>query len=109
MNDIQLVITDVVMPGEMSGLDLGQRIIDDKPRVKIIYCTGYSADVIRSAHPMIEGENFLAKPYDAQSLMLILNRLFPKPVGKPATARLKSPSTRRLTRSLERTEAVAAP
>jgi nitrogen-specific signal transduction histidine kinase/ActR/RegA family two-component response regulator len=90
MQDIQLVVTDVVMPGSMSGLDLGQRISADKPRVKIIYCTGYSAEMVsgNSGITMVEGQNFLAKPYDAQSLLQILNRLFPRKGGKPATTRL---------------------
>lgn len=78
MKDIQLVISDVGIPGNINGIELGERIAADRPQIKIIYCTGYSAETLGINNGFKEGYNFLAKPYDAQSLMQILNRLFPK-------------------------------
>lgn len=106
MSEIQLVITDVVMPGTISGLDLGERLIADKPRLKIVYCTGYSAEMLSSKRAMVEGENFLPKPYDAHNLLTVLNKLFPKASGKPPTGRLKPPSPKRITGSLLQTTEV---
>jgi two-component system, cell cycle sensor histidine kinase and response regulator CckA len=78
-SSIQLVITDVMMPGSMSGLDLGQRIAADRPRVKLVYSTGYSADLVGGDHALVEGDNYLPKPYDAGNLSKILTRHFQRP------------------------------
>ena len=78
MKDIQLVISDVGIPGNLNGIELGERIAADRPQIKIIYCTGYSAETLGSNKGIQEGHNFLAKPYDAQSLLQILNCVFPK-------------------------------
>ncbi|MBL9142675.1 MAG: response regulator [Verrucomicrobiaceae bacterium] len=78
MKEIQLVISDVGIPGNINGIGVGERIAADRPQTKIIYCTGYSAETLGIDNGFKEGHNFLAKPYDAQSLLQILNRLFPK-------------------------------
>lgn len=78
MKDIQLVISDVGIPGNINGIELGERIAADRPQTKIIYCTGYSAETLGIDNGFKEGHNFLAKPYDAQNLHQTLTRLFPK-------------------------------
>jgi FixJ family two-component response regulator len=63
-----LLLTDVVMPGGMSGLDLGERLLKDNPKLKVIYASGYSAEVAGKDFPLKEGVNFLTKPFEAQRL-----------------------------------------
>ena len=41
---IDLVLTDMVMPEGMSGMDLAQKLHTTKPRLKIIFASGYSMD-----------------------------------------------------------------
>jgi len=65
---IHLLLTDVVMPGNMSGLDLGQRLLKENPKLKVIYNSGYSAEVAGKDFPLKEGVNFLIKPFDKQKL-----------------------------------------
>lgn len=60
------MISDVGIPGNLNGIELGERIAADRPQIKIIYCTGYSAETLGSNKGIQEGHNFLAKPYDAQ-------------------------------------------
>jgi CheY-like chemotaxis protein len=45
-NDIDLVITDMTMPG-LTGLELGRRIFNERPGLPVILCTGYSRTVNR--------------------------------------------------------------
>src|SRR4029077_11765862 len=61
---IQLVLTDMVMPEGVSGRELGERLSSDKPAVKIIYCSGYTDDVLGTNSPLRNNRNFLEKPFD---------------------------------------------
>ena len=62
------VFTDVVMPGDLSGIELAQEIRRRYPRVGVVVATGYSDRAIR-----IEGVRALPKPYDMQQAVDALN------------------------------------
>jgi two-component system cell cycle sensor histidine kinase/response regulator CckA len=65
---IHLLLTDLVMPGGINGKDLGERLLKDNPKLKVIYASGYSAEVAAKGFPLEEGVNFLTKPFQAQKL-----------------------------------------
>jgi PAS domain S-box-containing protein len=65
---INLVLTDMMMPEGISGRDLAERVLADRPEIKVIYSTGYSLDVLGSGLTFKEGTNFLQKPYDPETL-----------------------------------------
>ncbi len=67
-NDIHLVLTDLVMPGGMNGKELGEELLKENPKLKIIYTSGYTAEVGGRDFVLQEGINFLAKPYQADRL-----------------------------------------
>jgi len=67
-HEINLLLTDLVMPGGMNGKELGQRLLRENPKLKIIYSSGYSAEVAGKDFPLVEGVNFLPKPFPAQML-----------------------------------------
>lgn len=65
---IHLLITDVIMPG-MSGPELAEEIQKSRPRVKVLYMSGYTADSIVH-HGISAGETaFIQKPFDPTSLL----------------------------------------
>ena len=64
---IRLLLTDLVMPG-LSGRALAERLRRDAPHLKVIYCSGYSADLAGQGEPLIEGVNFLQKPHHPSKL-----------------------------------------
>ena len=69
---VDLVFTDVQMPGQVNGLALG-RIVDAKwPRVKLIVTSG---SVLVRAADMPEGGRFLPKPYTLASLTELVSEL----------------------------------
>jgi two-component system, cell cycle sensor histidine kinase and response regulator CckA len=44
--EVSLLITDMVMPEGISGRDLGERLRAQKPELKVIFMSGYSAEVV---------------------------------------------------------------
>jgi len=71
---IDLLLTDMVMPGGMTGRELADRLLRDEPRLRVIYSTGYSVDL--AGLNLIEGVNYLLKPYDATALIRAVKKIF---------------------------------
>ncbi len=64
---IDMLVTDVVMP-EMNGRDLAEELTAHYPRLKTLFMSGYTADVIAHHGVLEEGVHFLEKPFSAQDL-----------------------------------------
>jgi signal transduction histidine kinase/HAMP domain-containing protein/ActR/RegA family two-component response regulator len=60
---IDLVLTDVVMPEGISGMDLAQRLLSLKPKLKVVFASGYSMDNLDTAFVRNGHAAFLQKPY----------------------------------------------
>jgi PAS domain S-box-containing protein len=67
-NDIDLLLTDMMMPEGVSGRELAERVLHDRPNLKIIYSSGYSLDAVTPDFAAREGTVFLQKPYDPDTL-----------------------------------------
>jgi CheY-like chemotaxis protein len=70
--EIKLLLTDMVMPDGISGRELSQRLLAEKPDLKVIYTSGYSQEITGHDFPLQEGENFLAKPFQATKLAKVI-------------------------------------
>jgi len=65
--EVHLLITDVVMP-EMNGRDLAEKLRTDYPKLKVLFMSGYPANVI-AHHGLLEvGVNFIQKPFSSRDL-----------------------------------------
>jgi CheY-like chemotaxis protein len=65
--DIQLLITDVVMP-EMNGCELAKKLLALYPNLKRLFMSGYTADIIAPHGLLDEGVDFLPKPFSVNDL-----------------------------------------
>lgn len=70
--DIDLVFTDVQMPGTMDGLKLSHYIRDRWPPVKLIVASG---DTILEESSLPAGSRFFPKPYDDHSIQDVMARM----------------------------------
>jgi two-component system, cell cycle sensor histidine kinase and response regulator CckA len=64
---IDLLITDVIMP-EMNGHDLAERLQQRHPHLRVLYMSGYTADVIAHHGVLDDGVHFINKPFSIQEL-----------------------------------------
>jgi two-component system, cell cycle sensor histidine kinase and response regulator CckA len=73
---VDLLLTDMVMPDGISGLQLARKLKAENPGLKVIFTTGYSAELMGKDFEIKEGVNFLQKPYSPQKLVqTVLNGL----------------------------------
>ena len=77
--EISLLLTDLVMPDGMTGKDLAERLLQENHKLKVIYMSGYSAEVVGKDFPLDEGVNFLTKPFPAQKLAQTIRASLDKP------------------------------
>ena len=61
---IELIITDMIMPGGMTGADLTKAVRKERSEVKVMISSGYSPETLESLNHV----DFLQKPYDLDHL-----------------------------------------
>jgi two-component system cell cycle sensor histidine kinase/response regulator CckA len=73
--EIDLVLTDVVMPGGVTGPQLVSTLRESRPDLKVILSSGHGADVVGDRFDWSSDAVFLQKPYDIQNLVGTVKRL----------------------------------
>jgi CheY-like chemotaxis protein len=63
--EIGLLLTDVVMPGGMNGVELAERVRRRRPKLPILYISGYAT----AWDPQVTHGKLLAKPWHAADLL----------------------------------------
>jgi len=71
---VDLVITDLIMPGGASGLQLVKRLRAREPRIKVIYVSGSSPDVVDRLLSQDPGHVWLKKPFAVADLAACVRR-----------------------------------
>jgi CheY-like chemotaxis protein len=72
---VSLLLTDLVMPSELSGSELSRRLREEKPRLQVIYMSGYSSEFAGRQMDLRPGENFLQKPFSPDQLLEAVRRM----------------------------------
>jgi PAS domain S-box-containing protein len=72
--NVDLLFTDIIMPGGVSGKELAEQLLQRRPTLRVIYTTGYSTDLIGQQLKLESGKNYLEKPYSIVDLAAVVRR-----------------------------------
>ncbi len=78
-SEIRLVLTDMVMPEGLSGRDIAERFKQDNPGIRIIFMSGYNANIAGTRFPQSGGDTFLGKPFEIEVLANTVRRCLDRP------------------------------
>ena len=82
---VDLLFTDVVMPGPLRSPELAQRVRERSPHLPVLFTSGYTDNAIVHGGRLDEGVELLSKPYSRQALALKVREML------DAAARLRRP------------------
>jgi len=72
---VDLLFSDVVMPGDMDGLELADRVRDAWPKIKILLTSGFPRSMTQSGGSFVGRAKLLSKPYQLDELATALREL----------------------------------
>jgi signal transduction histidine kinase len=81
---IDLLFTDVIMPGRLTSLQLGDMVKTQQPQAQVLYTSGYAEGVLAHDGKLPAGVNLLAKPYTMETLNLRIRQLLHQRTAAPA-------------------------
>jgi len=72
--EIDILLTDIVMPNGISGRDLAKTLLARKAGLKVIFASGYSIDFASPDFAANDGSTFIQKPYLPKQLIQIVEK-----------------------------------
>ena len=77
--EIDLLFTDVIMPGRVSSLELSEAVMRLQPTAKVLFTSGYAEGVLSHDGKLLPGVHLLPKPYTAETLSAHIRHLLRQP------------------------------
>ncbi|WP_296268276.1 response regulator [Pseudomonas sp. MLB6B] len=65
---LDLMVTDFRLPGGVSGVEIAEPAVKLRPDLKVIFISGYPAEIVESGSPIARKAPILAKPFDLNTL-----------------------------------------
>ena len=90
---IDLLLTDMVMPGSIMGRELAELLKARRPGLKVIYTSGYSPGMAGKDLSLLEDRNFLPKPYSIGKLTQFVRECLEKPAEANSQNNIELPAT----------------
>jgi DNA-binding NtrC family response regulator len=79
--EIRLLMTDVVMP-EMNGRDLARHLLSHNAKLKCLFMSGYTAEVMDNHRMLNEEMHFIQKPFIMKDLTTKVREILDnEPIG----------------------------
>jgi CheY-like chemotaxis protein len=81
--NVDLLFTDVVMPGAISGRQLAERAVEIVPKLRVLFTSGYTENAIVHNGRLDAGVELLSKPYGREQLAAKVRRVLDGVPGEP--------------------------
>ena len=78
---VDLLLTDVVLPGALQGYDLARAVLAARPDLPVLYVSGFTYDALVHAGQLDAGVNLLEKPFAPEALAATVRTLLDKARG----------------------------
>ena len=75
---VDLLLTDVVLPGALQGYDLARAVLAARPDLPVLYVSGYTYDALVHAGQLDPGVNLLEKPFAPEALAATVRTVLDK-------------------------------
>jgi len=75
-SQIDLMVTDIIMPGGLTGWELSDKLREDRPGLKVVLVSGYGPDRTGKKRP---DSHILQKPFTLESLTETVRNCLDKP------------------------------
>jgi CheY-like chemotaxis protein len=89
---VDLVFTDLIMPGGLSGRDVAIRAREMKPGIRVLLTSGYAEELVRGDDLQREHLKVLRKPYQQAELAAALREVLGTPASKPPQSATEIPA-----------------
>jgi signal transduction histidine kinase/ligand-binding sensor domain-containing protein/ActR/RegA family two-component response regulator len=71
-DEITLLVTDIVMPGEPDGHELAAQLLAEKPSLRVVTMSGYDPSEVRAVASALPSRTHLRKPFAADDLLRVV-------------------------------------
>ena len=71
--EVAILLTDVIMPGGLTGPDVARKALRMRPDLKIVFCSGYASDKLREFDDLPGGALSLRKPFRLSELSRMMH------------------------------------
>ncbi|QEX20469.1 hypothetical protein FRZ61_03860 [Hypericibacter adhaerens] len=79
---VDLLFTDIVMPGGMTGVELARHATELRPGLRILFTSGFAENALQGDQDRLGDRNFLSKPYRKQDLMRRIREVLANPESR---------------------------
>ena len=83
-DQVDLLITDIVMPGGTNGTALARRLLADRPELRVIFISGYSGTLDLDHVTLAASSTYLAKPFTPDQLLTMVRAQLAESGAPPA-------------------------
>jgi PAS domain S-box-containing protein len=75
LGNIDLMVTDVIMPGGINGVELAHRVKQLSPKTKVIFSSGFPSDALEERSGTLVDGPLLRKPYQRMEFAAVIQRM----------------------------------
>ena len=83
--EIDLVFTDIIMPGGISGIEMAKDILNERPNALILLATGYQekGNALKAHAAKSENVAAVSKPYDVNEIPKLIESMLARAATEP--------------------------